>query len=122
MVAAKLAALGHGQRQSGQLAAVPTQEQAAQMLNVGERTVRRAREVLDDGSPELIAAVERGDVSVSAAALIVLGWLNVRGSYCQFLDNIDGAPIRVSYEFNWEMQEGMAKRKARAFRLHSLRE
>ena len=67
-VAAKLAKLAHGQRQSGQLAAVPTQGEAATMLNVGERSVRRAREVLDHGAPELAQAVERGDVSVSAAA------------------------------------------------------
>jgi hypothetical protein len=52
MVAAKLASLEHGQRQTGQLAAVPTQTQAAGLLNVGERTVRRAREVIDRGEPE----------------------------------------------------------------------
>src|SRR5262249_46944878 len=64
MVAAKLAKLAHGQRQSGQLAAVPTQGQAATILKVGERNVRRAREVLDHGTPELAQAVERGDVAV----------------------------------------------------------
>lgn len=68
MVAAKLAKLDHGQRQTGQLAAVPTQEQAAEMLNVGERSVRRAVEVREQGAPELVAAVESGQVSVSAAA------------------------------------------------------
>jgi hypothetical protein len=35
------------------------QARAAELLNVGKRS---------DGAPELIAAVERGDVSVSAAA------------------------------------------------------
>src|SRR5439155_26518841 len=45
MVAAKLATLVHGQRQTGQLAAVPTQEEAAALLNIGERSVRRAAEV-----------------------------------------------------------------------------
>ena len=71
MIAAKLATLHDGQRQVGQLADVPTQERTAQMLNVGERSVRRAREVLGEGAPELVAAVEQGKVAVSAAAGIV---------------------------------------------------
>jgi hypothetical protein len=53
MVAARIATLQHGQRQSGQLAAVPTQAEAAAMLNVGERSVRRAHEVIAEGVPEL---------------------------------------------------------------------
>jgi hypothetical protein len=68
MVAAKLAVLAHGQRQTGKFAAVPTQGEAAALLNVSERTIRHARDVLDRGVPELRQAVERGDVSVSAAA------------------------------------------------------
>jgi ParB-like chromosome segregation protein Spo0J len=68
MVAAKLAMLAHGQRQTGQLAAVPTQDEAAALLNVGDRSVRRAVEVRDRGADALICAVERGEISVSAAA------------------------------------------------------
>lgn len=68
LAAAKIATLQHGQRQSGQLAAVQTQDGAASLLNVGERSVRRAREVLNEGAPELVRAVEAGRVSVSAAA------------------------------------------------------
>jgi N6-adenosine-specific RNA methylase IME4 len=69
MVAARIATLGHGgDRSSGKFAACPTQEQAAEMLNVSERSVRSAREVLDEGVSELAAKVERGEVSVSAAA------------------------------------------------------
>jgi hypothetical protein len=68
MVAAKIATLKDGQRQVGQLADVPTQETAATMLNVGERSVRRAREVIERGDPELVSSVERGEVAVSAAA------------------------------------------------------
>jgi hypothetical protein len=69
MVAGKITRLQHGgDRSSGQLAACPTQEQAAEMLNVGERSVRRAREVLDEGVPELIAAANQGRVTVSAAS------------------------------------------------------
>ena len=42
--------------------------QAAEMLNVSERSVRTAKKVIEHGAPELVAAVEKGEVSVSAAA------------------------------------------------------
>jgi hypothetical protein len=58
MVAAEIATLEHGQRQTGKFA-TPTQGEAAKLLSVGERSVRRARVILEDGTPELIAAVER---------------------------------------------------------------
>ena len=74
MVAAKIATLKDGQRQVGQLADVPSQDQAASMLKVGERSVRRAREVLDEGSSELIEAVEQGTIAVSAAAEIATNY------------------------------------------------
>jgi hypothetical protein len=41
--------------------------QAATLLNVSERTVKTARAVQREGAPELVAAVEAGKVSVSAA-------------------------------------------------------
>lgn len=41
---------------------------AAEMLNVSPRTVANAAKVLNEGADELIAAVESGAVSVSAAA------------------------------------------------------
>lgn len=43
---------------------------AATMLNVSERSVKSARKVHERGAPELAAAVDRGDVSVSAAAAV----------------------------------------------------
>jgi N6-adenosine-specific RNA methylase IME4/ParB-like chromosome segregation protein Spo0J len=72
-VAARLANLTHGgDRRSDQAANLPleavTQQEAASLLSVSERTVRTAKAVLEDGAPELIAAVESGEVSVSAAA------------------------------------------------------
>jgi ParB-like chromosome segregation protein Spo0J len=45
-------------------------DQAATMLSVGRGTVEAASRVLKRGTPELISAVERGDVAVSAAAAV----------------------------------------------------
>jgi len=66
MVAAKLATLKDGQR-SDLVEGLPI-GRASELLNVGERSVARAREVQDHGVPELVHAVEQGSVSVSAAA------------------------------------------------------
>lgn len=45
-------------------------DQAATLLNVGSSSVAHASTVLDKGSPELIAAVESGEVAVSKAAKV----------------------------------------------------
>lgn len=66
MVAAKIATLQDGQR-ADLVEGVPIGT-ASELLNVSERSVKRAREVRHDGAPELISIVERGRVSVSAAA------------------------------------------------------
>ena len=63
MVSAKLATLADGQRQVGKFADVPSQAEAIALLNVSERTVRSARQVLNEGAPDLVSAVERGSVS-----------------------------------------------------------
>lgn len=73
-VAAKLANLAHGgDRKSDQAANLPveavTQVQAAEMLNVSERSVRAAAKVLRDGDESLVQAVERDEVAVSTAAV-----------------------------------------------------
>jgi hypothetical protein len=73
MVAAKLAKLPHGgDRRSDQAANLPletpTQTEAANILNVSERSVRSARDVHAHGAPELVSAVEAGEATVSAAA------------------------------------------------------
>ena len=69
LAAAKIATLQNGQRKSASpIGEGHSQGEAAQLLNVGKRSVERAREVLNEGTPELVRAVEAGRVSVSAAA------------------------------------------------------
>jgi hypothetical protein len=69
MVAAKLATLKRGDNQHSPIGET-SQAKAAELLNVGKRSVERAAEVRDRGAPELVHAVEQGGVSVSAAAVI----------------------------------------------------
>jgi ParB-like chromosome segregation protein Spo0J len=67
MVAARLATLPKGANQHASIEA-PSQNNAADLLNVSRSGVQRARKVKENGTPELVAAVDRGEVSVSAAA------------------------------------------------------
>jgi phage N-6-adenine-methyltransferase len=71
MVAAKLANMRQGERTdiepSANLQKV-SQGEAADLLNVGTRSVASAKKVEEKGSPELVAAVEEGKISVSTAA------------------------------------------------------
>lgn len=60
MVAGKLAKLEDGQRKVGKFAEVPSQSEAAEMLNVSERSLRSAKQVQITGTPELVAAAETG--------------------------------------------------------------
>lgn len=76
MVAAKIANMRHGgdrksddQKTNSSLdISVP---RAADKLSVGISAVKDARKVLDQGTPELVKAVERGRVAVSAARQLV---------------------------------------------------
>lgn len=67
MVAAKVATLPRGTNQHASIEA-PSQSKAAELLNVSRSAVQRAAVVRDDGAPELVEAVQRGLVSVSATA------------------------------------------------------
>jgi site-specific DNA-methyltransferase (cytosine-N4-specific) len=70
MAAARLTNLGEGRpkkTRSGDLVDV-SQDQAAELLNVSTPSVKRAKIVIECGTPELIAAVETGRIAVSAAA------------------------------------------------------
>jgi N6-adenosine-specific RNA methylase IME4 len=69
MVAARIATLHLGANQHTRGSEnLPTQSQAAELLSVSDRSVRSARTVQTTGAPELVQAVERGDVRVSVAA------------------------------------------------------
>jgi len=70
MVAAKLANLENGQRASPIGEGSVTQAAAAEMLNVGKRSVERAREVINEAPAQVISAVESGAVSVSLASQV----------------------------------------------------
>lgn len=70
MVAKRLETMKQG-RPSGKDANLHvSREQAAALLNVSPRTVATAAKVMEQGAPELVAAVESGQVSVSAAVEI----------------------------------------------------
>ena len=66
MVAAKLANLSNGQRASS-IDGAKTQTEAANLLNVGTKSVERAKAVQRDGVPEVVDKVNNGDMSVYEA-------------------------------------------------------
>lgn len=68
LVATRLALLARGQTR--QLADQRTTSDVAKLLNVGERTIERARAVQRHAEPEVVQAVERGDLSLGRAAEI----------------------------------------------------
>lgn len=69
MAGARIATLRNGQR-SDYVEAVPI-GLASNLVGASERSVKRARRVLDDGSKPLQRAVDAGEVSVSRAAAVV---------------------------------------------------
>jgi hypothetical protein len=64
MVAARLATLQKGDNQHSSIE-LTSQAQASELLNVSVPSIKRARTVPEHGMPELIAAVERGEIAVS---------------------------------------------------------
>lgn len=73
-VAAKLANMVEGGKAANsanlQSSTQISQAEAASMLNVSTRSVASAAKVLHSGDDELVHAIERGDVAVSAAAKV----------------------------------------------------
>lgn len=100
LVAAKLATMVRGSNQHAQIQA-PSQAEAAEMLSVGRSTVQNARVVLESETPELVAAVESGDVAVSRAAEIA------RLSKDQQLDALEQAKNSVPTRQTKEQRDSM---------------
>ena len=71
IIASELAALRSGQRQAGKFAGLPTQAEAADMMQVSERTVRIARKVLEEAPANVIRLVKQGRISLNAAKCVV---------------------------------------------------
>jgi hypothetical protein len=67
MIAAKLANMKRGDNQH-KTEGRTSQAKAAELLDVSQRSVGRAREVIDHGVPDLVDAVERGRVPIAPAA------------------------------------------------------
>ena len=63
-----MANLGEGRPQKTAQICVVSQPDAAQMLNVSNRSVQEGRKVIEKALPEMARLVERGDVAVSLAA------------------------------------------------------
>jgi len=72
MCAARLANLGDGQNKKGAQICAASQEDAGQLFSVSRRSVQHAAAVINDGCPELIAAVIADELAVSAAATIAM--------------------------------------------------
>ena len=70
MIAANLATMRRGDNSNVPIGTL-SQADAAEALNVSRRSVARAAVVRNEGTPELIAAVEAGDIPVSTAANLV---------------------------------------------------
>ena len=72
MVAARLATMRQGERTDlVEISTKLSQAKAAEMLNVSRETVVAARKVQTEGAPEVIAAVDTGEMTLSAALPLI---------------------------------------------------
>jgi hypothetical protein len=73
MVADKLAGLKQGEKKAdtGIPVSPPSQAEAAAMVNVSVDSVQQARKIRKTATPEIVAAVERGEMSLNAAVATV---------------------------------------------------
>jgi N6-adenosine-specific RNA methylase IME4 len=110
MVAARVANLAHGERKTDRPIGL-SQPEAAQLLNVGERSVKRARTVQEQGVPELAAAVDRGSVAVSTAEVVAREPVEVQR---QVLAQVDPREVvRAAKEIKQRQRDTRLSEKAR---------
>lgn len=67
LIATRLATLKQGRRRKTGHGAGMTQGEAAIAMQVGERSVRRARTVAEQAAPEVIAAIDAGELDLKTA-------------------------------------------------------
>lgn len=112
LVAARIAAVRRGES-GGPRANLRARDEAAEALRVSPRSVTAAGVALAHGAPELVAAVERGDVPVSAAD--TLARLDVDDQVRLIRETADPRALsRVARELRAERQlEKRNRREAR---------
>lgn len=82
LIGAQLATLQHGRKRAGMRAGAGvvsdeagdaglTQEEAGAALSVSPRSIRAARRVVEEGPPELAAAIQQGALTVNAGAALL---------------------------------------------------
>ena len=67
MIAGRLATLERGQPKKGMKSSIKSVSEAATIVKVGTQAVKHARVVLTQATPEIIARVERNEITVSRA-------------------------------------------------------
>jgi N6-adenosine-specific RNA methylase IME4 len=67
MIGARIADMQRGRQLNTSIDVFVSQPRAAEMMNVGVASVQRARQVMEHGTPEIIEAVETGQMAVSRA-------------------------------------------------------
>ena len=108
IVAAKLADLELGANQNTPGTPIGV---AAKLLNVGRGSIDRARVVLKSGEPELIKAVETGEIPVSKAAEQVKSGKAKRKTKASKPSAKTLLKQVETFEATWEQFDGWQKRK-----------
>ncbi|MDP3794235.1 MAG: MT-A70 family methyltransferase [Candidatus Uhrbacteria bacterium] len=112
MVAAKIASMRQGERTDlASIDAKLSQEEAAELLNVGRASVQRAKVVLTEGAPTLVDAVEQGKVAVSTAADIATLSKDEQGKILASEEDI----LRASKEIRAKKAEGRRQERFEKF-------